>query len=452
MASRNRVRNAADDSDTVRDTGQAVAGLGARRAAMAAVAELLGQERPPALDEALAGALRAERLEPGDAALARAITVATFRRLGQIRRALAERLDRGLPVGKPRLLALLATGCAQILDLAVPDHAAVDLAVRLAKGDHRTAGFAGMVNAVLRRVARERESILAALDPLADNTPDWLARRWTATYGPERARDIARAHLAGAPIDLTPRRDGEAEDWAERLGAARLPTGSLRMPLDGPAIPDLPGFAEGAWWVQDAAAAIPARLLAPGQGERILDLCAAPGGKTMQLASGGAAVTALDRSAPRLERLRENLARIGLSAEVAVADASAYEAEPFDAVLLDAPCSATGTIRRHPDVAWTKSEADIGRLVPLQARLLDRAAGLVRPGGRLVYCTCSLEPEEGEAQIAAFLARTPGFARAPVRPDEVGGQAELIDPRGDLRTLPSLGLDGFFASRLVRAA
>ncbi|MET0367086.1 MAG: RsmB/NOP family class I SAM-dependent RNA methyltransferase [Methylobacterium sp.] len=444
MASRGKVRNAAES-----ETGQDAAGLGARRAAALAVADLIGQERPPALDEALAAALRAERLESGDAALARAIALATFRRLGQIRRVLADRLDKGLPVGKPRLFSLLATGTAQILDLAVPDHAAVDLAVRLAKADHRTAGFAGMVNAVLRRVAREREAILAATEPLRDNTPDWLARRWVSAYGPERAAEIARAHLSSAPIDLTLRNEGEGQAWAERLGATLLPTGSLRMPPDGAAIPDLPGFGEAAWWVQDAAAAIPARLLGVGEGERVLDLCAAPGGKTMQLASRGATVTALDRSAPRLERLRDNLARLGLTAEIAVGDATAYQAEPFDAVLLDAPCSATGTIRRHPDVAWTKDESDIVRLAQLQTRLLDRAATLVRPGGRLVYCTCSLERAEGEAQIAAFLARNTRFARVPLRPEEVGGRADLIDGEGDLRTLPSQGLDGFFAGRLV---
>ncbi|MCJ2024110.1 RsmB/NOP family class I SAM-dependent RNA methyltransferase [Methylobacterium sp. J-067] len=444
MASRGKVRNAAES-----ETGQDAAGLGARRAAAQAVAELIGQERPPALDEALATALRAERLESGDAALARAIALATFRRLGQIRRVLAERLDKGLPEGKPRLLSLLATGTAQILDLAVPDHAAVDLAVRLAKADHRTAGFAGMVNAVLRRVAREREAILAAVEPLRDNTPDWLARRWVSAYGGDLAAEIARAHLTNAPIDLTLRNEGEGQAWAERLGATLLPTGSLRMPPDGAAIPDLPGFGEAAWWVQDAAAAIPARLLGVGAGERVLDLCAAPGGKTMQLASRGATVTALDRSAPRLERLRENLARLGLKAEIAVGDATVYQAEPFDAVLLDAPCSATGTIRRHPDVAWTKDESDIVRLAQLQTRLLDRAATLVRPGGRLVYCTCSLERAEGEAQIAAFLARNTRFARVPLRPEEVGGRADLIDGAGDLRTLPSQGLDGFFAGRLV---
>lgn len=439
------------------DAAGPIAGLGARRAALHAVADLIGQARPPALDEALAQAIRAEPLAPGDAALARAIAVSTFRRFGLIRGVLAARLEQGLPADRPRLTALLATATAQILDLSVPDHAAVDIAVRLAKADDRTRHLAGLVNAVLRRIARERAAIVSGSPgPLAHNTPDWLARRWTASYGPERAEGIALAHLAGAAIDLTPR--GDPAEWAERLGAVQLPTGSLRLP-GGTAVPDLPGFAEGAWWVQDAAAAIPARLLAVRPGERVLDLCAAPGGKTMQLAAGGATVTAVDRSAPRLERLRENLSRIGLEVEIAVADALTLESQKNDAVLLDAPCSATGTIRRHPDVAWTKTEADLARLAMLQARLLDRAATLVRPGGRLVYCTCSLEPEEGEAQVAAFLARNAGYARVPVRPEEVGGLAELIDASGDLRSLPCHmpevpgargGLDGFFASRLRR--
>ncbi len=458
MASRDTGRNTRNAA-APGGTGPDIAGLAARRAAMQAVASLIGQERPPALDDALAQAIRAEALAPADAGLARAIAVATFRRYGLIRAALAARLERGLPAAKPQLTALLATATAQILDLAVPDHAAVDLAVRLAKADTRTAHLAGLVNAVLRRVARERDAILAAdADALAVNTPDWLARRWVAAYGPERAAAIARAHLAGAAIDLTPR--GDAGDWAARLGAATLPTGSLRLPENGPAIPDLPGFQEGAWWVQDAAAALPARLLGPREGTRVLDLCAAPGGKTLQLAATGARVTAVDRSAPRLERLRENVARLGFAVDVVVADVLALEPQDHDAVLLDAPCSATGTIRRHPDVAWTKAEADIGRLAALQARLLDHTAALVRPGGLLVYCTCSLEPEEGEAQVAAFLAREPGYARVPVRPDEVGGAAALIDDCGDLRTLPCHlpeipgargGLDGFFASRLRRA-
>ncbi|GJD90573.1 Ribosomal RNA small subunit methyltransferase B [Methylobacterium hispanicum] len=433
-----------------------VAGLGARAAAQRAVAELIGQNRALALEDALAQASRG--LDPAEAALARAIATATFRRFGLIRTALGSRLDHGLPDDQPLLLALLATGAAQILDLAVPDHAAVDLAVRLAKADRRTQHLGGLVNAVLRRVARERDAILAAGDPLGDGAPDWLAARWRETYGPERAEAIGRAHLAGATVDITVK--AEAQAWAERLGAALLQTGSLRLPPDSGPITALDGFDAGAWWVQDAAAALPAKLLGAQAGEQVADLCAAPGGKTAQLAAAGAAVTAVDRSAPRLERLRRNLERLGLTAEVVVGDALALDRpEGFDAVLLDAPCSATGTVRRHPDVAWTKSPEDIARLGLLQARLLDRAATLLRPGGRLVYCTCSLEPEEGEAQVAAFLARNAAFARVPVAPEEVGGLAELIDPNGDLRTLPCHlgggtdargGLDGFFVSRLVR--
>ncbi|MFF8801263.1 MULTISPECIES: RsmB/NOP family class I SAM-dependent RNA methyltransferase [unclassified Methylobacterium] len=436
-----------------------VPGLAARHVAREAVATLLGAARGLALEDALAQAGRGVSLEAGEAALARAIATASFRRLGFIRAALAERLRDGLPEDKPPLLALLITGTAQILDLAVADHAAVDLSVRLAKADPQLQHLAPLVNAVLRRVVRERDAIRAGEgDPLDRNTPDWLARRWRATYGEAEARRIAMAHLEGAAVDLTVR--GEPEKWAERLGGTLLDLGSVRLTNVREAVAELPGYAEGAWWVQDAAAALPVRLLAPASGERVADLCAAPGGKTAQIAAAGAAATAVDRSGARLERLSRNLERLGLEAEVVTADAlDLPEDAPFDAVLLDAPCSATGTIRRHPDVAWTKTEGDLARLVGLQRRLLDKAARLVRPGGRLVYCTCSLEPEEGGAQIAAFLARHPDFERVVLTPDRVAGHAELIDAAGDLRTLPSHlgggsgragGLDGFFASLLRR--
>ncbi|MBB3904272.1 RsmB/NOP family class I SAM-dependent RNA methyltransferase [Methylobacterium brachythecii] len=454
-------RNAASSNDA---SDGAVAGLAARRTAHEAVAALLGKGRAFALEDALAQA--GGRLDPGEAALARAIATATFRRFGLLRTVLAERMSQGLPEDQPRLLALLATGAAQILDLAVADHAAVDLSVRLAKADPDLGHLAGLVNAVLRRVTRERDAILAAGgDPLDANTPDWLVARWRAAYGEDAARRIAVAHLEGAAVDLTIRSDSAA--WADRLGGIALGLGSVRLAdVDAP-IATLPGYEEGAWWVQDAAAALPARLLAAAPGERVADLCAAPGGKTAQLAATGATVIAVDRSGARLERLRKNLERLDLSAEVRVADALALDEDAtFDAVLLDAPCSATGTIRRHPDVAWTKTEADIARLTGLQRRLLDKAAALVKPGGRLVYCTCSLEPEEGEAQVAAFLGRRPDFERVPVTADEVAGQLEIIDLQGDLRTLPCHlplsssgeavgrrgGLDGFFASRLRRVA
>jgi len=353
---------------------------------------------------------------------------------------------------------LLATGAAQILYLDVPDHAAVDLAVRLARGEQSLQHAAATINAVLRRVARERDAILAEADPLGIDTPDWLAARWRAAYGPDRARAIAEAHGSAASVDITVKADPHG--WAERLGGIVLPTGSVRL-VERTPVRELPGYDEGAWWVQDAAAALPARLVAPRPGERVADLCAAPGGKTAQLASAGAEVLAVDRSANRLHRLQENMQRLRLAVQARAADALDLDEAPFDAVLLDAPCSATGTIRRHPDVPWTKSPADIAQLADLQRRLLDKAASLVRPGGRLVYCTCSLEPEEGRSQIEAFLERQPPFRRAPVDPGEVGGLPELLDDRGDVRTLPShlaalgpgrTGLDGFYIARLVRRA
>lgn len=405
---------------------------------------MLGGEET--LDEALA------RHAPGpeDESLARAIAVTTARRLGTIRDALAERLDKGLP-SDPAVLALLATGAAQLLFLGVADHAAVDLAVRLAQAGPRTRHLAGLVNAVLRRLVRERDQVLAGATPRRD-LPDWLAARWDRTYGPDRTDRIASVQREGAALDLSCRSDPEG--WAGRLGGTLLPTGSVRL-SDRRPVRDLPGFDEGAWWVQDAAAALPVRLAPALAGMRVLDLCAAPGGKTAQLAAAGARVTALDRSAARLERVAENLARLGLAAEVVCADARDYGAEPFDGVLLDAPCSATGTIRRHPDIPWRRGERELATLGVVQSRLFDRAATLVRPGGWLVYCVCSLEPEEGEAQAEAFLGRRPDFRRRPVDAGALGLDPGFLTAAGDLRTVPDLwpgrgGLDGFFATALVR--
>jgi 16S rRNA (cytosine967-C5)-methyltransferase len=416
------------------------------------VEEVLRRRVP--LDDVLDELSAGENLSDRDEALARAIAVVTFRRYGTLLDALASRLDKGLPKDR-RLLALLAVGSAQILFLDVPDHAAVDTAVRIAGSDRSLRPMSGLVNAVLRRVARERDAVLADADPWRD-TPGWLKERWIGAYGPERAAAIAQANRAGASVDLTVKAD--AALWAERVNGVLLPTGSIRL-TDRTAIRDLPGFAEGAWWVQDAAAALPAGLLRPEPGERVADLCAAPGGKTAQLVLSGAWVLAVDRSEKRLKRLEANLARLHLQAESRAADAALLDEPPFDAILLDAPCSATGTLRRHPDVAWTKGDADVAKLAGLQRRLLDKAAELLRPGGRLVYCTCSLEPEEGEQQIADFLTRHPDFVRIPVRPEEIGGLGEAVTADGDLRTLPFQlpasdrvpgGLDGFFAARISR--
>lgn len=433
-------------------------GLPVRRLAAEVVGHVL--KARAALDDTLDATLAEAGLDARDGALVRAIATATFRHLGSLRAALAARLDTGLPAKSGPLEAILLTAAAQILHLEAADHAAVDLAVDLAREDNRSAPYAKLANAVLRRLAREREAALDARDPLRDDTPDWLARGWIAAYGEARARDIAAANAREAGLDLSVKPSHDPVLWAERLGAALLPGGSLRL-VERMPVRDLPGYAEGAWWVQDAAAAIPARLLDVMPGERVLDLCAAPGGKTAQLAAAGGEVTAVDRSAARLARLSENLARLGLSATVLAADTATLDVPPAPAVLLDAPCSATGTLRRHPDSAWTKRPEDVARLAALQARLLDRAAALTAPGGRLVYCTCSLEPEEGEAQAEAFLARHRGFRRRPVRPEEMPGLAEAITASGDVRLLPSFwpheearraGIDGFFVARFERRA
>lgn len=429
-------------------------GLPARRLATRLIDEVLKARL--ALDETFERVAPEYRLDAADAGLARAIAITAFRRLGTIQYAMNQRLERGSPRNSGLFEPILVAAAAQILFLDVPDHAAVDLAIRQLHEDPRAARYVSLGNALLRRLARERDAVLAeAADPFLD-TPDWLADSWRDERGESVAAAIALSHRDEPPLDLSVKQ--EPELWAARLDGLLLPTGSVRL-RERESITSLPGFAEGAWWVQDAAAALPVRLLAPRPGERVADLCAAPGGKTAQIAASGADVTAVDRSGPRLRRLRANLERLGLAADIVTADAASWQAEPFDAVLLDAPCSATGTIRRHPDVAWTKLPEDRDKLVALQARLLDAAARLTRPGGRLVYCTCSLEREEGEAQIEAFLGRHPEFRRQPVTQDEIGGLAEAIDPQGDLRTLPHQlrfesprlsGWAGFYASRLIR--
>ncbi|MBV8105793.1 MAG: MFS transporter [Hyphomicrobiales bacterium] len=432
-------------------------GMTARVAAARAVAEAVTHARP--LDERFAAdlSLRGAGVDPRDAALARSIATVALRRLGTIRKALAERLDKGMPKRSGMLDWTLVVGAAQILFLDAPDHAAVDLAVRAVRSDAASAPFAGLANALLRGIAREREAILAASNPLDDDTPPWLAARWRAAYGEATARAIAAAHRAEPTLDISVKSD--AAGWAERLGGLVLPTGSVRLDSHR-AVVDLEGYPQGEWWVQDAAAALPARLLNARAGMRVVDLCAAPGGKAMELAAAGASVTTIDRSAERLKMLAANFERLKLYSEIVVADALNYDAPRFDAVLLDAPCTATGTIRRHPDVAWIKRPGDLAQLVRLQAQLLDKAIALTKRDGIIVYCTCSLEPEEGEAQINALLRRNPDVRRVPVEPGEIGGLAECLSPSGDLRTLPChlwgddprrSGLDGFFAARLMRA-
>ncbi|PZQ85709.1 MAG: 16S rRNA (cytosine(967)-C(5))-methyltransferase [Ancylobacter novellus] len=425
-----------------------VPGVAVRRAAVEALEAVLEKGRP--LEEALERLTR--DLDDRDRALARMIAATTLRRLGSLSALVRSMLERGLPEKARRVQAILQVGAAQILFMDVPDHAAVSTGVALASEDQASAGFKGLVNAVLRRIAREGT---ASLPDVAEQ-PQWMIDGWTAAYGPQAAQAISHALAQEAALDLTAKAD--AAEWAEKLGGHLLPTGSIRL-VEAGNVPALAGFEDGAWWVQDAAAALPALLLHAAPGQHIADLCAAPGGKTAQLAASGARVTAVDRSGQRLRRLTQNLARLKLEAEVVEGDAASWNGGPFDGVLIDAPCSATGTIRRHPDVAWTKSPGDIASLAALQSRILRNAADLVKPGGVLVYSTCSLEPEEGERQVEALLVAREDFARDPVRPGECGIDAAWINAAGEVRTLPThlpnpdprlAGLDGFFAARLRR--
>jgi 16S rRNA (cytosine967-C5)-methyltransferase len=439
-----------------------VPGLAARRIAADILDGVLHKRRT--LDDQLEGAAAhpgLKALSDRDRALMRRLVATILRRLGTLGHVLSRLLDRGIPTDAPRAQSALLIGAAQILWMDVPDHAAVDLSVRLVQSDRRAAKYAGLVNAVLRRCAREGQPLIDDVQAQTLDIPPWLMARWTAHYGETTARAIALALSHEPSLDLTVKSD--AAQWATRLHGETLPTGTVRTLLHGP-VTMLPGFAEGQWWVQDAAAALPARLFGDTAGKTIADLCAAPGGKTAQLVQGGARVTAIDRSSGRVARLRDNLARLSLDAQTVVADATEWQGEGsgegFDGVLVDAPCASTGTIRRHPDVAWLKQEADIGALAALQKRLLQKAAALLRPGGILVYCTCSLEPEEGEQAIAELLGSETGMRRAPIDAAEVAGLAEIVTRDGDLRTLPCHlphddprlgGLDGFYAARLVKS-
>lgn len=419
----------------------------ARYAALIALGKILRRRLP--LDEAL----EVDGLEERDRAFARMLLATTLRRLGQIDALIAHCLARPLPIQAVVAEDILRLGIAQLLFLDVAAHAAVDTAVEMTK-QAGLAAHAKLVNALLRRLSRrDGKALVAGQDAARLNTPGWLWESWSAAYGEASCRAIALAHLAEAPLDVSTM--GDAALWAERLSAEILPTGTLRRPAGG-AISQLPGYEDGAWWIQDAAAALPARLLGDVKGRRIADLCAAPGGKTAQLAAAGAQVIALDRSARRLQRLAANLARLHLSAEVIAADAVSWRPErPLDGLLLDAPCSATGTLRRHPDAARLKRPEDLARLTGLQARLLAAAVDMVAPGGLVVYCTCSLQPEESIAQVEALLAQGAPLRRRPIAAAEVGDLAELVTAAGDLRSLPCHlaekgGMDGFYAARLER--
>ena len=427
-------------------------GLAARRTAVLALNDVLIRHLP--LDDSLDTQIQHANLPLRDSGLVRAMATVVIRHLGQLRAIIQSRLSADhLPAKVPDLELYLLIGAAQLIHLDVPDHAAVDITIRAARENPRILPYAKLINAVLRRIAREKDTLSPPLSPLI-NLPDWLSQRWINHYGESTARRLAQACGQEANLDLSVKSDPAL--WAETWQAHVLPNGSVRL-QDRRPVTSLPGYTEGIFWVQDVAASLPAQLLKAQPHERVADLCAAPGGKTAQLAMTGAQILAVDRSAPRLQRLQENLKRLGLSVETKACDAATLQADPFDAILLDAPCSATGTLRRHPDVAWTKQERDILKLTQVQSRLLDHAISLLKPGGRLIYCTCSLESEEGEAQIKAALERHPHLTRDPFRPDEAVFPADALTPEGDVRTLPFMGfgdsaadqgMDGFFIARL----
>lgn len=428
--------------------------LGARHAALLVLHDVATMRQP--LDVALEK-IQLARLPIRDRAFVRMLAATALRRLGQIDAAIAHATERADAPNPPILHNLLRLGAAQALFMNVPDYAVVDTSVRLADMNG-LARQRGLVNAVLRRIAREATHILRTQDEAALNIPPWLLAIWDKDYGTDTARLIVAASVSEAPLDISVKTQTERAYWAEQLQAPPFPTGTLRRKSGG-MVSDLPGFDEGAWWVQDASAALPARLMGDVNGQNVLDLCAAPGGKTMQLAAMGAQVHALDRSANRMKILRENATRLRLESNITteIADAAAWmPREKVPLILLDAPCTATGTARRNPDVFHLKKPADLATLEQVQARMLAHATTMLAPGGILIYCTCSLQKSEGEAQIDALLENGAPLRRLPVTPDEIGGLDNLITPQGDVRILPYHmaalgGMDGFYIARLTKA-
>ncbi len=432
-----------DDSDTPPVTT-------ARILALDVLTAVLRKSRP--LDEAYAAVDQEHEQDRRDRAFMQLLVTTTLRRLGQIDALINHCLDTPLPAGASGVLDILRLGVAQLIFLETPAHAAVDESVTIA-GERSSPRFKNLVNAILRRLSVEGAELAEAQDQDWLNTPAWLWRSWIAAYGEPAARQIAAAHSSPAPLDITLAEDDAG--WAEQLEAERLPTGTLRRTAGG-AVDELPGFGDGAWWIQDVAAAMPVRLLGDVRDRLVIDLCAAPGGKTAQLAAAGARVLAVDRSPSRINRLSHNLSRLRLTADIITADATMWRPPvQADAVLLDAPCSGTGTIRRHPDIAWIKQPADIKKLTNVQDRLLDAAVNMVKPGGLLVYCTCSLQPEEGAQRIDQLITRGARVVRDPATVNDVSGLSDVLTEAGELRTHPGLmsgqgGMDGFYAVRLRR--
>lgn len=397
----------------------------------------------------------AEVPEGRDRALANRLVTTALRRHGQLDRVIGRYLEKGIPKKSGPFEALLRLSLAHLLYLPeLGDHSAIFLAVEAAKRDTRSQHLSKLMNAVLRRAQGEAHQLRQLPDEAL--FPEQLLALWTASYGEAIVEGLADALLDGAPLDLTLKDADPA--LLDDLGAEQILGDTYRIAARDKPVEALPGYAEGRWWVQDAAAAIPARLLRLGPGAHVLDLCAAPGGKTAQLIKSGYAVTALDNDAERVARMAGNLARLGYEAELVTADVAEWEpAAPVDGILLDAPCSATGTFRRHPEVIWHRDASDIAGRAALQKRFIERSLAWLKPGGVLVYCVCSLEPQEGEQQ-AEWLMQRPDLTADPVGADELGGLAAALTAAGFVRTLPGMRvpgenggtLDGFFVARFRR--
>ncbi|MEM1341016.1 MAG: transcription antitermination factor NusB [Pseudomonadota bacterium] len=418
---------------------QGPSATGARRAALYALEQVFARRR-------MLGKINAGRgVEASDAARAQRLCLGVLRHLSQIDRALQPFTERTPQV---RTRCLLRLGAYELLFEGEAAYGVIDSFVDLAKRDRQLSRGAGFVNAVLRKVAE-----LPPAEPQAQRLPPWIRKPLVKTHGQVAVETIEAAHLAGGQVDVTPR----GPDIT--LPGRALPTGSSRLEK-GAQVSALPGYQSGDFWVQDTAAALPVRALAglvDLSGAAVLDLCAAPGGKTMQLASLGAQVTALDISEPRLGRLRENLTRTGLQAEIVCADAFTWTGRPFDAVLIDAPCSATGTIRRHPELPFIRTGTEVETLTRLQMRLIDRAKDWLKPGGILLYCTCSLLPNEGENQVKAALGRHQDLGLVPIDAVALGGEAHWQSPAGGLRLRPDFwpeigGMDGFYICALRKTS
>ncbi len=430
---------------------EAGGGLPARRIAYAVLNDIFFQKR--SMDEALAQSVGFGGLAGRDRGFVRVLVSIVLKRARQMDTVLEKLLREPVSELKPpQIINIFRLGIAQFSFLETPAHAVVNTTVELAAAEgiehHKP-----LVNAVLRRLTREGFPQMDARDAGRENTPEWLWRQWMHDYGVETALDIAAANLLEAPVDFSTK--GSPDQWAQALEAILLPTGSLRKESSG-FVPELPGFAEGAWWIQNAAAAMPVKLLGEVRGKTVVDLCAAPGGKTAQMAAEGAQVIAVDRSAARIKKLEENLSRLKLTAEVVIADGATWKPkEPVDAVLVDAPCTTTGTIRHQPDVLWLKEIKDQEKMVALQKKLLLNAVSMLKPGGTLLYCTCSLQKDEGENQTTWLLGQVLPLKLAPIAKRELAGTAEMLTPRGEIRSLPSHwkdfnGIDGFYIARFAR--